>query len=1638
MKAKIAGLLMFAAFVLAAPNSPAALNVYEPFNYSSLADGTVGTGIGESGNWTCGATPSIVTGLTYPGLSTANSALSSGSSRQFVSFASPLSSGTKWISFLYKASGNMGGNIDGVYFPNGGTGLYFGFGLAPFSGTQGGFGLGSMTTTGSSATGASSLATSFLGTYGTTYLVAMQIQFDTSGNNDTVTVYLNPVANASAPGVSATYTVSSFDVGAIAGIGLNVQGAATITVDEIRVGDTYGDVAGFVAAPPAPTGLTAYPGTNGVGLSWTAVSGATGYLVLRGTSTGVYTVTTSAASNTNDDITAVGGVTYFYVVEATNSSGASPISSEVSATPSIALPGAPGGLTAIGTNGAVNLTWSASTGAASYNVKRSTSSGAEVTITNVVATSYDDAAVANGTTYFYEVSSTNNAGESTNSAEASATPNSPPGAPTGLIAAAGTNQVSLAWTGSAGAASYNVKRSITSGSGYSTIATTTDPTVNYKDTNAIKFTEYFYVVSAVNADGESVNSSPEASATPLGVYGPTAYDSFNYSGGGQINVTTAAPTGAANNTTDGGWTGNWAGGAATVNSFGLSYPGLPTGHNSMASLGANNIYTHIAGAPASGSVWVSFLFTQAGDNGGNRSGVILEDGTGTGIMLSYHQFGSSQGFPCLVAMSGTTTVGSEIQASANLQTYQNTNFYVLQFTYTGGVVSSISVYSDPTAGTSTAPAPDFTIASGLPGFGALVNFGLVDPSAEAITLDEFRVGNTYGDVSGFVTNLVASPVITGVSPATGLTNGGTGVTIIGSNFAAGATVLFGTNAATGFTLTGSTNISATTPAAAPGAVDVIVMNLDGSSATNFNGFTYVLPPPPPIMPSIVPGSVGLSGTNFNFVWLGGTNTSSVLLTSTNLGPGAIWTPVSTNLFGANGLSTDSVPFNPNEPQRYFALSLPSNIVVVLPPTGLETEVSGTTNAIGLDWIASASFGVTGYRIFYGIVGGNVTNTVDVGNVTSAILSGLTPGQNYFVSVITLSPNGSSNPSDASLTAQPDANISVVPLFDATTPLEPDTISNTPTALITWIADRPRARHARESEFMLYDTYLPFYWEQRMTTVEIIDTIGKGGSTITFNMTSLNVLDTPNIRFFFQGQTTVAQYSDNLFADQVNPSLTNWSSTISQNLTFNRALKPGDRIELEFSPFMLTVSNGQLNYYGGAILYVAGQGIVPWQEGVTNDPGSVNAALDSTPMPTNGWIAGGMTMPYQYSAEPNHVFNQMAPNASPPTGEPFVLGRRLHHTDFANGTHSEQPNPVFTAEIGKLGPKFSNVSCDACHLNNSRALPPAIGAPMIQSLVRVGSDAKGTPDPVLGSVLSPQSTTGTPEGGVSIGSYTTINGTYGDGSPYTLQKPNYVFSGHAPAFYSVRLAPQLVGMGLLEAISEGTVETMANADNTNNGGITGRIQVVTDPQTGQPRLGRFGYKAGKARISHQIAGALNSDMGVTTSIFPVLDGDSNSGPVELADSDLTNWTRYVSALGVNARRNLTNVRALYGEQLFASANCVACHTPTLTTSPYHPMAELRNQTIHPYTDLLLHDMGTGLADNMGEANASGSQWRTAPLWSIGLTAGASGGEAYLHDGRARSLAEAILWHGGEAGESEEVFRNMSASDRAALIAFLQSL
>ncbi len=426
--------LMVVAFAALSNLCHASLNAYEPFNYSSLANGTNATAAGFTGQWTCGSTPSVVSGLTYTGLPVADSALSSGSARQFVSLANSLSTGTKWISFLFKTSAaDPGANINGVYFPNGGTGLWFGFGLSPYSPTQGQLGIGSMNTAGTAALGAASLAQLGLGTYGTTYLVAIQIQFNTSGTNDTVTVYLNPVANQATPGVAAAGSAAAFDVGTITGVGLNVQGAGSIMVDEIRVGDTYGDVVGYVNIPPnAPTGLNATSGTNLVSLSWTAATGSpTGYNVKRSTVTGgPYTnIGIAAASSVNYNDSVLGGQTYYYVVSAVNGAGESTDSLPVSATPILGSPAAPAGLATTAGNAQVTLSWAASPFATSYTVKRATVFAgpySPVGATTAPTVTYiDSSGLNNGTTYYYVVSATGAGGPSADSSPVSATPVGP-------------------------------------------------------------------------------------------------------------------------------------------------------------------------------------------------------------------------------------------------------------------------------------------------------------------------------------------------------------------------------------------------------------------------------------------------------------------------------------------------------------------------------------------------------------------------------------------------------------------------------------------------------------------------------------------------------------------------------------------------------------------------------------------------------------------------------------------------------------------------------------------------------------------------------------------------------------------------------------------------------------------------------------------------------------------------------------------------------------------------------------------------------------------------------------------------------------------------------------------------------------
>ena len=415
----------------------AAGSVYEPFDYSTgtFNDGTAATGSGLAGNWTCGAAGSIVSGLSYTGLPVADNALQSSFARQYVSLGSPLSSATKWISFLYQtSSANPGGNINGVYFPNGNSdSLWFGFGLSPYSATQGQLGLGSVSTSGSNATGATPLEFLGLGTYGDTYLVVLKIDFDTAGSDDTVTVYLNPIANQDTPGVAPAGTHSNFDVGSISGVGLNVTGAGSITVDEIRIGNTYAEAISAVTAPPdAPTGLTALAGTNRVSLSWNAATGLpASYNIKRSVSFGgpyatIGTVDIPAVTF-EDDV--LGGQTYYYVVSAVNIMGEGSNSTSVSSMPILVAPDAPTGLSAVPGDSQVELSWTGSAFATGYTVKRAADIAGPYTpvgtTVDPVVLFTDTNGLMNAITYFYAVSATGAGGSSPDSEPVSSTPFGP-------------------------------------------------------------------------------------------------------------------------------------------------------------------------------------------------------------------------------------------------------------------------------------------------------------------------------------------------------------------------------------------------------------------------------------------------------------------------------------------------------------------------------------------------------------------------------------------------------------------------------------------------------------------------------------------------------------------------------------------------------------------------------------------------------------------------------------------------------------------------------------------------------------------------------------------------------------------------------------------------------------------------------------------------------------------------------------------------------------------------------------------------------------------------------------------------------------------------------------------------------------
>ena len=385
-------------------------------------------------------------------------------------------------------------------------------------------------------------------------------------------------------------------------------------------------------------------------------------------------------------------------------------------------------------------------------------------------------------------------------------------------------------------------------------------------------------------------------------------------------------------------------------------------------------------------------------------------------------------------------------------------------------------------------------------------------------------------------------------------------------------------------------------------------------------------------------------------------------------------------------------------------------------------------------------------------------------------------------------------------------------------------------------------------------------------------------------------------------------------------------------------------------------------------------------------------------------------------------------------------------------------PASTDARDGLGPTFNAQSCSSCHTLDGRAEPPKDNDdPKRGLLFRLsipGEDATGAPlgDPKYGGQLQDRSILKAPPEGRFIIVWREISGSYGDGESYTLLQPDYSFIElafgdlHPGIMVSPRIAPAVFGVGLLEAIPEADILAAADPDDEDGDGISGRANMVWDVKEQRTRLGRFGWKANVPTVEQQVAGAFLGDIGITSSLFP----DENcpgiqddcaaalsGGEPEIPDFRLDRVTFYNRTLAVPAMRDVDDLQVLHGAALFLRAGCGACHTPKHTTGEADIEA-LSNQEIFPYTDLLLHDLGDGLADGRPDFLANGREWRTPPLWGIGLVDNVNGHTRFLHDGRARNLAEAILWHGGEGTAAKEAFRNYSREEREALLRFLNSL
>ncbi len=437
--------------------------------------------------------------------------------------------------------------------------------------------------------------------------------------------------------------------------------------------------------------------------------------------------------------------------------------------------------------------------------------------------------------------------------------------------------------------------------------------------------------------------------------------------------------------------------------------------------------------------------------------------------------------------------------------------------------------------------------------------------------------------------------------------------------------------------------------------------------------------------------------------------------------------------------------------------------------------------------------------------------------------------------------------------------------------------------------------------------------------------------------------------------------------------------------------------------------------------------------------------------SNEVLSGGETTVF---VEGQNAFSMPLANISRENRRAHVIGNSFFNKNWVIA-------PASTTARDGLGPLFNARSCSECHLRDGRGAPPIGDEPLVGLLFRLslpGEGPHGGPNPLpsIGTQLGVRAIPGVePEGNVKI-TYEEVSGFFADGAPYSLRRPVYEIipnpgqeSLKPNTLVSPRIALPVFGIGLLEAIPEEALLALADPDDEDGDGISGRPNWVWEIEKDTVSFGRFGWKANQPTIRQQTAGAFHGDIGITSSLHPeqpltrrqheaLVDVYMDTEP-ELDEKTLDRVVVYQQTLAPPARRNARDPEVVRGRELFTAARCDACHVRAWETGDLVPgIPELANQTIYPYTDLLLHDMGPELADGRPDFEASGSEWRTPPLWGIGLIEAVNGHTFFLHDGRARNMEEAILWHGGEAEASREAYKQFDSADRAALLAFLRSL